>query len=257
MNASVTRADLMIQAMIFDLDGTLVQTEVLKAISYARAAVHLGGKSLGEQDVIEAYKDLVGLSRQEVTRGLMDRFGLENEAAAKMNEFDVNTPWQAFVQIRVKIYESMLSDPLSIVKHRCPYNLDLLIWARQQKLKTGLATMSNCPQASHVLRILDILYEFDFIATRDDVNTSKPDPEIYMLIAREFNLNPGECLVIEGSPSGVKAALAAGMKCIAVTTDFTRKNIHAGNLLEKRWIVDDPLNLKAVTKRYIQLYIQQ
>jgi HAD superfamily hydrolase (TIGR01549 family) len=247
----------MIQAMIFDLDGTLVQTEVLKAVSYAKAAVQLGDKSFTEQDVIEAYKDVVGLSRQEVARTVMDRFGLANAAAAKMSEYDVNTPWQAFVQIRMKIYESMLSDPLSIVKHRCPYNLDLLIWARQRKLKTGLATMSHCPQANHVLRILDILYEFDFIATRDDVNNSKPDPEIYLLIAREFNLKPGDCLVIEDSPAGVKAALAAGMNCIAVTTDFTRKNIHAGNLMDKRWIVDDPQNLKAVAKRYIQLYTRQ
>jgi beta-phosphoglucomutase-like phosphatase (HAD superfamily) len=243
--------------MIFDLDGTLVQTEVLKAISYARAAVQLGDKSFTEQDVIEAFKDAVGLSRQEVARTLMERFGLENKARAEMNELDVNTPWQAFIQIRMKIYESMLSDSLSIVKHRCPYSLDLLIWARQRKLKTGLATMSHCPQAIRVLRILDILYEFDFIATRDDVNNGKPDPEIYLLIAREFNVKPDECLVIEDSLSGVKAALAADMKCIAVTTDFTRKNIHASNLVDKRWIVDDPVNLKAVAKRYIQLYTQQ
>jgi beta-phosphoglucomutase-like phosphatase (HAD superfamily) len=243
--------------MIFDLDGTLVQTEVLKAISYARAAVQLGDKSFTEQDVIEAFKDAVGLSRQEIARTLMERFGLENKARAEMNELDVNTPWQAFIQIRMKIYESMLSDSLSIVKHRCPYSLDLLIWARQRKLKTGLATMSHCPQAIRVLRILDILYEFDFIATRDDVNNGKPDPEIYLLIAREFNVKPDECLVIEDSLSGVKAALAADMKCIAVTTDFTRKNIHASNLVDKRWIVDDPVNLKAVAKRYIQLYTQQ
>jgi beta-phosphoglucomutase-like phosphatase (HAD superfamily) len=187
----------------------------------------------------------------------MGRFGLENEADARMSEFDVQTPWQAFVQIRKKIYESMLADPLLIMKHRCPYNLDLLIWARQRKFKTGLATMSHCTQANRVLRILDILYEFDFMATRDDVNNGKPDPEIYLLMAREFGLDAGECLVIEDSSSGVQAALAAGMGCIAVTTDFTRQNIHASELLDKRWIVDDPINLKTVAKRYIQLYTQK
>jgi beta-phosphoglucomutase-like phosphatase (HAD superfamily) len=98
------------------------------------------------------------------------------------------------------------------------------------------------------------LYEFDFIATRDDVNAGKPDPEIYLLVAREFSLEPGNCLVIEDSPSGVKAALAAGMQCIAVTTEFTRKNIHASNLLEKQWIVDDPANLKTVAKQNISLF---
>ena len=62
--------------------------------------------------------------------------------------------------------------------------------------------------------------------------------------------------VIEDSLTGVKAALAAGMQCIAVTTDITRKNIHASNLLEKQWIVDDPANLKTVAKRYISLFSQ-
>jgi beta-phosphoglucomutase-like phosphatase (HAD superfamily) len=78
-----------------------------------------------------------------------------------------------------------------------------------------------------------------------------------LLVAREFNLEPAKCLVIEDSPSGVKAALAAGMQCIAVATDFTRKNIHASNLLEKQWIVDDPANLKTVAKRYISLFTQK
>jgi beta-phosphoglucomutase-like phosphatase (HAD superfamily) len=244
----------MIQALIFDLDGTLVQTEILKAISYAKAAIELGEDRFTENDVIEAFKEVVGLSRQEVAKNLMQRFELETAAAGRMSELDVLTPWQAFVQVRMKVYESMLADPLAIVKYRCPYNLDLLIWARQRKFKTGLATMSHCPQAHRILRTLDILYEFDFIATRDDVNAGKPDPEIYLLVAHEFNLEPGNCLVIEDSPSGVKAALAATMPCIAVTTDFTRKNIHASNLLEKQWIVDDPANLKTVAKRCISLF---
>jgi beta-phosphoglucomutase-like phosphatase (HAD superfamily) len=243
----------MIQALIFDLDGTLVQTEILKAQSYAKAAVELGKDRFTENDVVEAFKGVVGLPRQEVAQNLMRQFELETAAAGRMSEFDVLTPWQAFVQVRMKIYESMLADPLAIMKYRCPYNLDLLIWARQRKFKTGLATMSHCTQAHRILRILDILYEFDFVATRDDVNTGKPDPEIYLMVVHEFDLEPDNCLVIEDSPSGVKAALAAGMQCIAVTTDFTRKNMHAGNLLENQWIVDDPADLKTVAKRNISL----
>lgn len=83
----------MIRAMIFDLDGTLVQTERLKAISYARSAVELCPHSLTEAEVIEAFKEVVGLSRQEVALGLMARFDLEDAARARMAEFGVETPW--------------------------------------------------------------------------------------------------------------------------------------------------------------------
>lgn len=247
----------MIKALIFDLDGTLVQTETLKAISYARAAVELGKGNFTEQDVIETFKEIVGLPRQKVAQALIERFDIEKASAARMNEFDVLTAWQAFVQVRMGFYESMLDEPLTILKHRCPYNLDLLIWARQRKFKTGLATMSHCQQTHRILSILDILYEFDFIATRDDVNYGKPDPEIYQLMTREFNLEPRQCLVIEDSPTGLKAALAAGMGCIAVTTDFTRKNIHESKLLDNRWVVDDPANLKPTAKRYINLFAKK
>ncbi|MFO7681063.1 MAG: hypothetical protein R6X34_13525 [Chloroflexota bacterium] len=61
--------------MVFDLDGTLVQTERLKAISYAWAARILHPE-LEETAVIAAFKDVVGLSRREVALGLMTRFGL-------------------------------------------------------------------------------------------------------------------------------------------------------------------------------------
>ena len=76
----------MICAFIFDLDGTLVETEELKALFYARAATELH-PDLNEADVIEAFKDLVGLSRQEVASGLMRRFGLEDAARGRMAKY--------------------------------------------------------------------------------------------------------------------------------------------------------------------------
>ncbi|MGH3146055.1 MAG: HAD hydrolase-like protein [Rubrobacter sp.] len=67
----------MISAVIFDLDGTLVETEELKAISYARAVAELRPE-VSEEDVVSAYADdLVGRSRQEVAEAIVRRFGLE------------------------------------------------------------------------------------------------------------------------------------------------------------------------------------
>ena len=242
----------MFEAIVFDLDGTLVQTETLKAQSYAQAAVELGRGSLREQDVVNAYKEVAGLSRQEVAQYLLGRFNLEAAAGERMDAYYVRTAWQAFVQIRMRIYDAMLEDSLLIVKHRCPFSLDLLIWAREKKFKTGLATMSGCVQANRVLQILDVANDFDFIATRDDVNNGKPDPEIYRLMAHELCVEPAAGLVIEDSLAGIRAAVAAQMPCIAVPSDFTRKGVRSGDLLEDRWIVDNPAGLKKTVKEFMR-----
>ena len=242
----------MIRAMLFDLDGTLVQTESLKAISYARAAVELCPRHITEEAVIDAFKEVVGLSRQEVSQRLIEKFSLQDLLMEKMKNGQIpstSTLWQAFAQVRLKKYEELLSDPQILHDHLCPFNVGLLKYARSSnQFKTGLATMSQCEQARRVLEILELHNMFDFIATRDDVENGKPDPEIYLLVANQLEVSVTECIVIEDSTTGVKSALAAGMKCIAVTTDFTRESLHTSGLVEDRWIVDDTTKLMEVAK---------
>jgi beta-phosphoglucomutase len=228
----------MIQAMIFDLDGTLVQTEKLKALSYARAAVQLCPHHLDQEKVIEAFKDVVGRSRREVAQTLVDRFNLAEQALARMADYDVGTPWQAYVQVRLDIYNEMMADPNVLLSNKWPHNMALLHEAARSDCKVGLATMSHCDQVQRVLHILDLNDAFQFVATRDDVERGKPDPEIYLLVAGELSVSPANCLVIEDSPSGVEAALAANMKVVAVSTPFTRQRLHESGLLPESLIVD-------------------
>ena len=240
----------MIDAMIFDLDGTLVQTEKLKAISYARAVHDLCAHEITEEQVLDAFTEVVGLPRQQVAQFLVERFDLDSAARLRLTEFGVDTPWQAFIQLRLRHYEKMLENPDVILRNQWPNNLAVLEQARTAGCKTGLATMSRCPQVSRLLDILNLKHAFDFIATRDDVELGKPDPEIYELVARILEVEPSSCLVLEDSPSGVEAALAAGMHCIAVTTSFTRESVPESGLLEERWIVHDPnLVLDAVRRK--------
>ena len=240
----------MIRAFVFDLDGTLVETEELKALSYARAATELR-RDLNEGEVVAAFGDLVGLSRQEVAVGLMRRFELEDAAKARMAEFDVGTPWQAYVQIRLRIYEEMLGDPKLIQEHRYPHNIALLRSVRQEGFPTALATQSHREQARRVLGILELADEFDVVVTRDDVEHGKPDPEMHLLAARELDFEVGECLAIEDSPAGVQGALAAGMEIIAVTTRLTRQRFRDTDLLDRCHVVDDPSTLPGVVHRLI------
>lgn len=229
----------MIKAMIFDLDGTLVQTEKLKALSYAKAAVELCPYSLDEEEVIEAFKEVVGRSRREVATFLVERFDLADRAQARLEEYGVKTTWQAYVQVRLGIYQDLLADPEVIRSNQWPHNVALLHEALRAQCRIGLATMSYCPQATRILDILSLREAFDFVATRDDVERGKPDPEIYLLVASELSVDPADCLVIEDSPSGVKAALSAGMHVVAVSTPFTGQALRDFDQLPAEYIVDD------------------
>jgi HAD superfamily hydrolase (TIGR01549 family) len=230
----------MIRAMIFDLDGTLVQTERLKAMSYAWAVKELCPVPVDEAEVLEAFKQVVGLSRREVALNLVERFGLEEKARAR-------------IQVRLRYYEDMLEDPQVLRTYKWEHNMALLDEAQRANCKVGLATMSHCQQVQRVLKILDLSWAFDFIATRDDVSLGKPDPEIYSLVSMELGIPAEECLVVEDSPAGVKAALAAGMRCVAVSTPFTRERLHTSGLLGECWIVDDPARLPEVVREAMQV----
>jgi len=228
-----------------------VQTEKLKALSYAKAAIELCPHAIRKEQVLEAYKEVVGQSRQKVAETIMQHIDLEKSVQSQMAEFGVNLPWQAFVQVRLNHYEAILADPKVIRNNRWLHTLAVLEEARQANCKTGLATMSHCVQVNRILEILELINAFDFVASRDDVEHGKPDPEIYLLVSDVLQVPPEQCLVIEDSPSGVKAAKAAGMWCIAVTTPFTREGVHELGILKERWIVDDPTCVTDVVRQLV------
>lgn len=233
----------MIRAMIFDLDGTLVKTERLKAISYARAAIELCPAHLTESEAMEAFQQVVGLSRKEVSQRLLTQFHLEQPAAEHMQEFGVTTTWQAFLQIRLRHYEKMINDPQVIRENQWSYTMALLQQARLVHCQIGLATMSSCRQVRHILEVLSLTQAFDFVATINDVHYPKPDPEIYLLVRDAFQVKSDECLVIEDSPVGVEAAMHAGMHVVAIATPFTKQHLHQSGLLAPALIVDQPEDL--------------
>ena len=112
--------------------------------------------------------------------------------------------------------------------------------------------MSRCEQVAYVLRTLELADQFDIILAREDVEHGKPDPEIYRLAARLLDVHPQECLVIEDSPVGVQAAVAAGMGCIAVATPLTQQGLRAQHTLAQRWVVYDAAQLSAIVEQRLR-----
>ena len=142
----------------------------------------------------------------------------------------------------------MVADPQVIIDNQWPHTVGLLRVARDYSCKTALATMSYRNEALHVLRALAIEDSLDEILTREDVQNPKPDPEIYLLAAQKLEVEPQDCLVLEDSPSGVRAGVAAGMNVIAVATPFTTAGLHSSQVLEHAWMVHEPEKLLEVVR---------
>jgi beta-phosphoglucomutase len=235
-------------ATIFDLDGTLVQTEVLKARSYARAAVELRPDAVAAQDIIVAYNEMVGRSREEVAAALLARFGLEAGAERRMGELGVSTPLDAYMALRLRVYEAMIANGELIREQEYPWSTALLRDVKRMGYRVGIATMSHRKHAVMVLERLGLTATIDALVTREDVRDAKPSPEIYLLTARRLGAEPRDCFVLEDSVPGIRAANAAGTCCVAITNDMTRDAVHAAGVLPAERIVDEPDRLERVAR---------
>lgn len=236
---------------MFDLDGTLVQTEKLKALSYATAVQRLRGLAEPDPRAIEAYREIVGSTREVASSHVMDSLALEDDLRPLMVQYDVTEPRDVLTAMRTAIYGDMVADPQVIRDNQWPHTIGLLRIANKTSCSTAVATMSQRAEALHVLRSLELEQTLDLVLTREDVQNPKPDPEIYLMAASKLSVPPNECLALEDSPAGVKAGVAAGMNVIAVATPFTIAGLHSSQVLDHTWVVHDPLELLSVVQQRI------
>ena len=89
-------------------------------------------------------------------------------------------------------------------------------------LGRAVASSSSCGWVEGWLRRHGIRDLVDVVVARDDVRKVKPDPELFLLAASRLGVAPAACVVFEDSPNGMRAALAAGMRCVAVPNALTR-----------------------------------
>ncbi|RAJ15875.1 HAD family hydrolase [Arenibacter echinorum] len=231
----------MIKAIIFDLDGTLVHTEILKAESYAQAIQILTKGSVLQKMVMDSFGKYVGLSRAGVVDGLFEEY--KKPLSEHLDGLDPDTVKERIIKSRLAIYHQMLNDKTTLSGHFCKYNLELLRRVHKDSFRTVVATMSHSFEADKVIEAMGIRGKLDFILTSDDIVQGKPHPEIYLKVKNMLKMEPAECLVIEDSLNGIKAGIAAGMNVFAVTNNLTRREVHAANILAPSFIIDDPKEL--------------
>lgn len=183
-----------IDAVVFDMDGTLLDTEaVYKEVLFGVCA------ELGHAMTDEIHRAMVGNPREH-NRALLKR------------EFGEGFQLEAYVERTRAGFLERLGESVPLKQGA----RDLLGLLRELGVPCAVATSSYRADALRNLEKAGLLEFFATIVGRDEVTHAKPDPEPFLLAAKRMGVDPTHCLAIEDSHNGVRAAHAAGMHTIMV-----------------------------------------
>ncbi|MBM3430289.1 MAG: hexitol phosphatase HxpB [Bacteroidetes bacterium] len=207
-------------AVIFDMDGVLIDSEPLWKIAMEEVFTSLGSK-LTKKD----FEKTVGLRIDEVIRfwNKQENWNIDN---IKEVEDRIIDRMVELVRLHPK--------PLPGVK-------ETLIFLSNQKVKIGLATSSSSKLIEAVLESLALAKYFDFVHSAEFEDFGKPHPAVYIHVANSLDVMPHKCLVIEDSFNGVIAGLSAKMKVVAIPE---KTHIPNPKLAFADFIFDDLLQFK-------------
>jgi len=195
----------MLKAVLFDMDGVIVDTEPLH-----RKAYFLMFKDMDIAVTEAMYTSYTGQSTINICKQLVEYFNLD---AAP----------QTLVAIKRKHFKylfendtslQLLDGVLALIKNYYNNGLTLV-----------LASSASMPNINRIFERFDLDQYFVAKLSGADLKESKPHPEIFLTAAEKLNVAPEDCLAFEDTRSGVTAAKAAGMNVIGVTTMFDKNTL--------------------------------
>lgn len=191
-----------LNAIIFDCDGVIVDSEPQHANGRKELFARFGISPSEEG------RSLIGHHVREFLSVWIEKYNIPHT----LDEM-------------IKIY---FDEIFAQVKKNCPSETprlkELLTEAKKRGLRLAVASSSSREYVDNVLRLYGLEGFFDAIATGDEVVDPKPKPDVYLLAASRLGVKPENCLAIEDSATGMRAAFAAGIACIGYRGTATAKN---------------------------------
>lgn len=183
------------KAVIFDMDGVLIDSEPLWKIGMQRVFDSIGC-NLTKKD----FQKTVGLRIDEVIEYW----------------YEVS-PWEGY---SVKEVETQIMSEMVKLIHEngvpLPGVVDTIRFLKEEGIKIGLGTSSFTVLIEAVLNTLNLTEAFDFVHSAEDEASGKPHPAVYLTVAEKLEERPVDCLVIEDSVTGIIAGKAARMAVVAI-----------------------------------------
>ena len=199
--------------MIFDLDGVLVVSEPL----LAEAAIAMFAEK-GVNMTAGDFRPFIGMGEDRYIGGAAERRGVQVDLERDKARL-------------YEIYEEVIRGHLQPL----PGAVELVHACRSRGLAVAVASGADRVKVFANLREIGLPPDlFGTVVDGNEVRRKKPAPDIFLLAATRLGLEPASCLVIEDAVSGVAAARAAGMRCLAVTSSFSASELSAAD-----WIAPD------------------
>ena len=185
-----------VEAIIFDLDGVIIDSEPIYLLRFQEFI-----KSVGFEVSLSEMSKMVGMNAQQdfeiVNEWTHNHFRDYQQYKEEMNAFFEKFPDVDYPAIKQK----GLDELLAIFKSR--------------NLKMGLASASSPQDIQKALVGTGVIEYFDYALSGHEVARSKPFPDVYLAVAKKLGVKPENCVVIEDSANGIKAGKNAGMFVVA------------------------------------------
>lgn len=195
----------MIEAVVFDMDGVLTDTEPV-----INEAALRGLREYGVEARPEDFEPFVGTGEDNYIGGVARLYGKAYRPEMKTRVYE--------------IYLQILPDMVTPV----PGVRELLVALRERNMPMAVATSADRIKMEANLEAVGIPIDwFAVLTVAEDVEKKKPAPDIYETTARKLGCSAAACCVVEDAVNGVQAAKAAGMRCVAVESSFPANRLRA------------------------------